>query len=347
MDLRETFKEGLLWQVGNGLDINFWKDNWIFQTSLLELGFFKEDDINYNLNDKVSNFIDNQGKWKKEALEKILPSNIVQDISNVHLSYNNLVDKMFWGFAANGEYTNKVEIWLAHGLQKGFNEKCDYHWIWSLKLPHKKKTFLRYMCADGLATKERLNQSRIFVPQSCPICAHHTENTTHLFLDCPGFKRIWSNVKYATNSNASIPNTRDDNFVKNLYRVRKSTTQNDPSLIVFTWWAVWFKRNEKKIDDKNFVENEVVQLVKKLFTEWKNIEKINTQEIGIDTKTKQRKGDGGNTRKNVRWKPSEENNVKLNFDGSKDGDRRAGAGYCIRDHKGKLLAAWPRSNYSG
>lgn len=41
----------------------------------------------------------------------------------------------------------------------------------------------------------------------------------------------------------------------------------------------------------------------------------------------------------ARWSLSEKNQIKLNFDGSKDGQGRAGVSYAIRDDRGVLLAA--------
>ena len=34
MRLRDIFSQGLRWQIGNGADIRFWEDNWLFQYPL-------------------------------------------------------------------------------------------------------------------------------------------------------------------------------------------------------------------------------------------------------------------------------------------------------------------------
>lgn len=38
---------------------------------------------------------------------------------------------------------------------------------------------------------------------------------------------------------------------------------------------------KKIFDDKDFVEKEVIQLIKKVLMEWNNIQKINIKELGI------------------------------------------------------------------
>lgn len=56
---------------------------------------------------------------------------------------------------------------------------------------------------------------------------------------------------------------KDNKFVNNMCKMKRIIKDNDFNLIVFIWWAIWFKRNEKIFDDKTFSEKEVVQLMKK------------------------------------------------------------------------------------
>lgn len=58
--------------------------------------------------------------------------------------------------------------------------------------PKKNQTFLWNLCVDGLPTKKRLSKSKIFVPQMCMACNENSEDCSHLFLNCPTFKRIWN-----------------------------------------------------------------------------------------------------------------------------------------------------------
>ena len=53
MLLRETFKKGLRWQIGNGCSVNFWLDNWVSQKPLL--GIAQTPCVDQNI--KVCEFI--------------------------------------------------------------------------------------------------------------------------------------------------------------------------------------------------------------------------------------------------------------------------------------------------
>lgn len=160
---------------------------------------------NNDINDKVDSFIDQTVKWNENNLKQVLPNNVVQDIMNIHLSYNQVQDKMFWGLTTNGQYNTKSGTWLAQGIQDKIKDKCNYHWIWKLSIPQKQITFLWNICVDGLATKQRLCQQRIFVPQAFPICDNGMENMNHLFLDCQVFKKIWAIINRVLKTKIRLP----------------------------------------------------------------------------------------------------------------------------------------------
>lgn len=53
MDLRESFKKGIIRRIENGNTINFWKDNWIFHTPIIDV---MTSDTNYDLDEKVCKY---------------------------------------------------------------------------------------------------------------------------------------------------------------------------------------------------------------------------------------------------------------------------------------------------
>lgn len=69
MELREIFKKGICWQVGNGKSINFWLDNWIYHKLMIDIGIFNHTINNIDVNAKVSNFKYNCESWKTDRLQ--------------------------------------------------------------------------------------------------------------------------------------------------------------------------------------------------------------------------------------------------------------------------------------
>lgn len=58
---------------------------------------------------------------------------------------------------------------------------------------------------NGLPTKARLQQSKVFFLQECVFCNHNSENTQYLFLNCRNFIKVWETTKQLSNQNIVIP----------------------------------------------------------------------------------------------------------------------------------------------
>lgn len=71
MDLRETFVKGTRWQVGNGREICFWKDRWLYHTPLCELGLLPSQDPTFDENITVDKFISNS-QWNRNLLRQVV-----------------------------------------------------------------------------------------------------------------------------------------------------------------------------------------------------------------------------------------------------------------------------------
>lgn len=119
MDLRETFKKGLRWQIGNGYSVHLWTDNWVYDKPLKDLGATQLQDPNNCVKSKVRDFITTFGEWDVPKLNTVLPSNIVKDIASIHIPYNNLNDKLFWGYAPE-ENPNR-----GHGWHKAYKTNIE------------------------------------------------------------------------------------------------------------------------------------------------------------------------------------------------------------------------------
>lgn len=156
--------KGLRWQVDKRDEINFWKDNWVYESSLSELGFKISNLDLFEESIKINIFISNLCCWNESKLKLIIPKEIVRDICNIPLQANPISDKLFWALSSDGCYSVKSASWLAQVSQDLKSSKCDFYWIWKLNLPSKVHTFLWEICVDGLPTKEKLCRSHIFVP---------------------------------------------------------------------------------------------------------------------------------------------------------------------------------------
>ena len=68
MDLRDTFQKGLIWQIGDGKSVKFWKDRW---ATIEPLDSVLSILAGTNPEIQVVDFIDEHKKWKEKEMERI------------------------------------------------------------------------------------------------------------------------------------------------------------------------------------------------------------------------------------------------------------------------------------
>ncbi|XP_057248334.1 uncharacterized protein LOC130590283 [Beta vulgaris subsp. vulgaris] len=150
MRLRSSFKKGLRWIVGNGDQISFWFDNWIFSTNLAEKCLVPRGSEAL----KVSFFINQDGHWNVDLLRQYVPADIASLIANYYLPSNVCRDKRIWGPTPDGIYSVKSGVELLQGLNHQICAPSPFGWIWKLSIPPKIKFFLWKVCHNGIPTKK-------------------------------------------------------------------------------------------------------------------------------------------------------------------------------------------------
>ena len=130
-----VFVQGLRWQVGNGQDIQFWDDNWLFQRPLSVIMQPPPNSSHF----RVCDFISNYGSWDSVKLRLFLPPELVKSVLLVFLPSNPQVDSLCWGLSPDGEYSVKSGVLLAQGLSLSSDSKVEYAWIWKLNVPPKSR----------------------------------------------------------------------------------------------------------------------------------------------------------------------------------------------------------------
>lgn len=181
MLLRQEFRKGLRWIVGNGDKISFWFDNWVFPYPISDVCPVVRDSEDL----MVAKFIDMEAQWDSQYLLQFVPEPIVNVIKGIFIPRSSIEDKLIWGLTADGCYSVKSGVALLQGFGICPPSPEPFSWLWKLSIPPKVKFFLWKICNNGLSTKKRLEICHIFVPLECGFCNHHSEDTAHLFIECP------------------------------------------------------------------------------------------------------------------------------------------------------------------
>ena len=290
-----------------------------------------EDHESLDLGLKVSEFIeDNQ--WNAHKLQTVLRSPaLVHKILGIPVPLTDINDSFCWGLSSSGSFTTKSATWLAQGIEPE-QSPWPFKGIWKLDILPKIKIFLWQMCHNALPVRGTLFRRGCQLDPQCPMCMTDIESTEHLFQDCPQIQRVWDLAQQhrwlptlPSPFNMSPWLTKFEAFL---------TTYDRKTLhrIAFLLWSIWRMRNE--VIFQQIVAQPITCLIraKKFCAEWR----IRTC-MSVDSFTQGSSSTPPN--KNIqliRWQPPTPGTVKLNFDGSLQGNSAAG-GFIIRDWKGEIL----------
>ena len=103
LNITDSFKKGLRWDIGNGNNINFWNDLWLGDSTLQQYA------SNENNQMKISDFLTQNRNWNIDKLKQYLPPSKVTEITqqkNIPLYGHE--DKLIWTSAPDGKFSVKL-----------------------------------------------------------------------------------------------------------------------------------------------------------------------------------------------------------------------------------------------
>lgn len=128
LKIRDQAEPNIIWIIQSGSS-NFWWDNWTGKGALAKLspGRGKSAKIS------VKQFIVN-GDWNIVKLRQLLPDQLINDKTGIHIGNNDDNDYPMWNSTDNGLFTNKAawELLRTHKPKNEFMNK-----IWHSKVPFK------------------------------------------------------------------------------------------------------------------------------------------------------------------------------------------------------------------
>ncbi|GAU40657.1 hypothetical protein TSUD_83360 [Trifolium subterraneum] len=144
------------WSIGDGLTVNCWKDIWIDTST--RLGEFVDTLPNNVTNWRVHDLVDNNNEWKLQALELLLPGNIIGKIKLLPPPcIEDGPDMRVWTGDQKGNFT----ISSAYRMICGFtNIEVEPMWqtIWKLRAPERVRCFAWQIAHGRLPTNKMISR---------------------------------------------------------------------------------------------------------------------------------------------------------------------------------------------
>ncbi|KAF5445530.1 hypothetical protein F2P56_034576 [Juglans regia] len=193
----KLLKEGLVWRVGNGLNIKVWGDKWLPNKPSHRV----QSPIKFlNAEAKVTELIGNDGKWNREVVKATVNEEEAEVICNIPMSYSGLEDKRIWAYSKNGYYSVRSAYHLDISRKKdskgepsdGRKIKEGWRELWQLNTSGVVKNFLWKALNNCLPTNENLYRRKVVKKPVCPICLREDETVCHVLWSCPATMDVWA-----------------------------------------------------------------------------------------------------------------------------------------------------------
>ena len=199
----QALKEGLIWRVGDGTQIDIWSDPWIpdglTRRPITPRG--------QTLLRRVSELIDPEsGDWDRQLIKSIFWEEDVIRILRIPVKQD-IEDLLAWHYDKNGIFSVKSAY---HVLDDGrTRDRCrqrgegsgsttspkapEFSWkrIWQLRCPPKIRHFLWRFTHNSLPLRINIARRGMEIDTRCPVCWRLDEDGGHCFLRCKYVKECW------------------------------------------------------------------------------------------------------------------------------------------------------------
>ena len=255
----ELLKDGVIWRVGSGEEINAFKDPWIPRgTTRRPCTPPPRDSDGVEITLKVADLIDlDTTTWNACLIKEIFHPDDVKDILAIPLRQD-MEDWIAWHFDSKGLFSVKSAYRLGISLKEEqagrvtssstSSSSINPIWkkIWSLKLPGKIKVFIWRLCHNSLPTRMNIKRKCIDLDTRCPMCNRADEDGGHLFLKCKQVKPVWRSLLVEDIRLALLD---AHNAMAVLEHILALTAERR-DLVLTLLWDWWTTRNKMNAEEK-------------------------------------------------------------------------------------------------
>ncbi|KAL0700618.1 hypothetical protein Bca4012_056740 [Brassica carinata] len=250
-------KKGMKWIVGDGKNINIWKDSWLpdKETVLPKDPSYPD---HYDLPVKDL-FISGTTVWDVHKIRSLVHEDDVASILRIRPSITGCPDMRRWAPCKSGNYTVKTGYHLQRLMDKENNNNqvssslaphFNTHTLnrfWSLRIPPKIKIFWWKIMHNALPVADNLNKRGCRIDKGCQICGGDLENIKHMLLECRVAREIWS----ISLLDKFPPLEQEDTVLHFVEKMIEQSTNNQENIFsFFLGWRIWKMRNKFIYENK-------------------------------------------------------------------------------------------------
>lgn len=161
-------KLGCCWKIGNGRNINVWRDSWLRTLSHSILSTIMVPSLATLTVPSVRDLMDQNGcSWNKPLVQTIFNESDANVILSMPLFLCSGEDSCIWTFSSNGNYYVKPAYRLCmDNVHSHSTIQAQFNWkaIWKLQVSHRVRAFIWRMAHDCLPTRWKLSNRGVPCP---------------------------------------------------------------------------------------------------------------------------------------------------------------------------------------
>lgn len=258
--VRALFNASVVFHLGNGERISFWKEPWHNVLSLqntypalFEHSTRKNLTVAQALLDK---------RWVKH-LKRNLTAEATREFAALweeinHIELGSVPDTVSWRWATDGVYTARS----AYAIEfEGCSRVSFQTFIWKSDAPGRCKIFGWLALLRSCNTADVLARKGWPHGPACVLCSGPLEDVVHLLASCPYAIEVWrSTLRHCDLPATLAPSTTITSLLEWTERSTEMVPANKKkawsSLVQLVWWTTWKERNAR-IFQNNYSSTEV------------------------------------------------------------------------------------------
>ncbi|XP_019455087.1 PREDICTED: uncharacterized protein LOC109356210 [Lupinus angustifolius] len=327
-----------IWLVGDGLSVNFWRDNWLGEPLVDTLN------IHRDIHDNLQGFIANYTMDSKTIILGELNRNF-SSLSNDIAAYkrHDGQDKLVWMPTMDGSMTSRDSFEFVHKVGDKLSW-CKH--IWSFSIPPSKSFTVWRLFHRKMPTDDHLQKRGCMLASKCNLCNCNVETEDHLFFDCSAAKGIWN--WFSATFSIQINSSSIQSIIKDCVAIKGSQFKEASlACAVHNINTIWFCRNQNRFDDKLISTSQAISRIKRETSYSGSYPSATMASGGLQELQTLKffniplKLSKAPTYIEILWKPPHWNWIKVNTDGAAHGHPGpAGGGGIFRDSKAGFIYAF-------
>ena len=187
-------EDNLIWHLGNGQSIKFWRHNWVPQMGCLS-NYATVNLLNDELEKTIADFVNSDGNWDWHRLMSFLPAHVCDYIAGIAPPSDvGVPDCVAWKCSHNGDFSIRSTYDHIIGTHLMTRDPL-FKLIWKWKGMERIKVFLWQVAVDALPTNFfRYSRHVSDDPNGLRCNLHVHETSLHVLRDCPIAMDFWTRL---------------------------------------------------------------------------------------------------------------------------------------------------------